>query len=101
MEQQLVESDAGEMLTQQYLVLEIGDESFGVPIDLIQEIIGFREVTHVPNAPAFLKGFINLRGDIVPVSDTRIQFGLETKEFDQFNVIIILLGQFALDEMHV
>ena len=74
----------------QYLILEVGDEAFGVPILTVQEIIGYREVTPLPNTPAFLQGVLNLRGVIVPVVDLRLQFGMEPEEYNNFHVITIV-----------
>ncbi|MFN7086569.1 MAG: chemotaxis protein CheW, partial [Burkholderiales bacterium] len=48
------------------------------------------EPTHIANAPAFIKGVVNLRGVIVPIVDLRIKFGLGEAKYDQFTVVIIL-----------
>ncbi len=53
----------------------IGEEEFGVDIMIVQEIIRFIEVTHVPNSPEYVEGVINLRGKIIPVIDLRKRFG--------------------------
>lgn len=74
----------------QYLVFQVEDEAFGVPILTVQEIIGYRDVTPIPNTPPFLRGVLNLRGVVVPVVDLRRQFGMETKEYNRFNVIVIV-----------
>lgn len=60
----------------QIVVFGIGRESFGVPIDVVQEIVRVPEVTAVPDAPGFLEGVINLRGRIVPVVDLRRRLNL-------------------------
>ena len=49
----------------------LGGELFGVDILMVQEIIRSTEITHVPNAPDFVEGVINLRGNIIPVIDLR------------------------------
>jgi len=72
------------------LSFRLGKEEYGISILKVQEIRGYDGVTHIANAPAFLKGVINLRGQIVPIVDMRIRFGLATAKYDHFTVVIIL-----------
>jgi purine-binding chemotaxis protein CheW len=53
----------------------VGRETFGVPIDLVHEIVRVPEITAVPDAPEFIEGVINLRGKIVSIVDLRKRFG--------------------------
>ena len=53
----------------------IGQETFGVPIGLVHEIVRLPEITAVPDAPEFIEGVINLRGKIISVVDLRKRFG--------------------------
>ncbi len=76
--------------TEQFLLFQVEKELFGVPILKIQEIIGYRDVTPIPNTPKFLRGVINLRGIVAPVVDLRRQFGFADREYDRFNVIVII-----------
>lgn len=75
---------------QQYVTFSIDDEEFGVEILKVQEIIGYTNSTHVPNAPEFISGVINLRGVIVPIIDLRKKFNMEEKEYDKFTVIVVV-----------
>jgi purine-binding chemotaxis protein CheW len=61
-----------------YLTFHLGDEQFGVPILHVREIIGRLPVTPVPGAPAHVRGVINLRGKIIPVTELRQRLGLRT-----------------------
>jgi purine-binding chemotaxis protein CheW len=62
---------------EQLVVFRLGQEEFGVPIDSVQEIVRVPELlTHVPKAPAFVEGVINLRGSVLPVIDLRRRLGL-------------------------
>lgn len=72
------------------LTFKLGDEHYGIDILKVQEIRRYEAVTRIANAPAFLKGVINLRGNIVPIVDMRIRFGLPHAEYDRFTVVIIL-----------
>ncbi len=72
------------------LVFALGNEEYGIDILKVQEIRGYDAVTSIANVPAFIKGVINLRGNIVPIVDLRIKFGLGNIMYDHFTVVIIL-----------
>ena len=80
--------------SQEFLVFTLGDEQYGVDILKVQEIRGYENVTNIANTPDFIKGVINLRGVIVPIIDLRIKFALETAEYgDQTVMIIVDIGE--------
>jgi purine-binding chemotaxis protein CheW len=68
----------------------LGAEEFGVPISQIQEIDRLGKITKVPNAAQFIEGVTNLRGEVIPVLDTRRRFELEAKPSDDRTRIIIV-----------
>jgi len=74
----------------EFLTFTLGQEDYGIDILKVQEIRGYEAVTHIANAPEFIKGVINLRGIIVPIVDMRIKFNLGNVEYNQFTVVIIL-----------
>ena len=74
----------------EYLSFRLGPEEYGIPILTVQEIRGYQEPTRIANAPAFIKGVINLRGVIVPILDLRVKFQLPQAVYDSFTVVIIL-----------
>ncbi len=74
----------------EYLTFTLGKEEYGIEILKVQEIRGYESVTRIANAPAFIKGVVNLRGIIVPIVDMRIKFNLGEAEYNQFTVMIIL-----------
>ena len=74
----------------EFLTFRLGQESYGIEILKVQEIRGYETPTAIANAPAFIKGVINLRGVIVPIVDLRIKFNLGQATYDQFTVVIIL-----------
>jgi purine-binding chemotaxis protein CheW len=76
--------------TGEYLTFTLGAEEYGIEILKVQEIRGYEAVTKIANAPAFIKGVVNLRGTIVPIVDMRIKFDLGDAEYNQFTVVIIL-----------
>ena len=79
-----------EVVASEFLTFRLGVESYGIEILKVQEIRGYENPTAIANAPAFIKGVINLRGVIVPILDLRIKFRLEQATYDEFTVVIIL-----------
>lgn len=77
---------------EQVVVFRLDKEEFGVPIDSVQEIVRVPdELTHVPKAPAFVEGVINLRGVVLPVIDQRRRLGLVTTERNDRQRIMVFL----------
>ena len=74
----------------EYLSFKLGAEEYGIDILKVQEIRGYEAPTRIANAPAFIKGVVNLRGVIVPIVDMRVRFGLEDVQYNGFTVAIIL-----------
>jgi purine-binding chemotaxis protein CheW len=74
----------------QYLTFTLGGEDYAVDILRVQEIKGYSSVTSIPNAPAYVKGVMNLRGTVVPVFDMRLKFGMDPCAYDRFTVIVVV-----------
>ncbi len=74
----------------EYLTFMLDKETYGIDILKVQEIRGYDTVTHIANAPDFMKGVINLRGVIVPIVDMRIKFKLGDPTYHEFTVVIIM-----------
>jgi purine-binding chemotaxis protein CheW len=74
----------------EYLTFLLGTEEYGLEILKVQEIRGYDAVTQIANTPGFIKGVINLRGQIVPIVDLRIKFNLGKVDYNEFTVVIIL-----------
>jgi purine-binding chemotaxis protein CheW len=77
--------------TRQFLTFALGDEEFGIDILKVQEIKGYSSITRVPRTPQDIRGVMNLRGTIVPIVDLRTKFQLETRTYDRFTVIIVVV----------
>ncbi|MDR1871585.1 MAG: chemotaxis protein CheW [Deltaproteobacteria bacterium] len=73
-----------------YLTFQLIDEGYGIGILKVREIIGMLPVTPVPQTPSFLKGVINLRGQVIPVVDLRLKFGLPEEEYTERTSIIVV-----------
>lgn len=77
-------------LAGKYLTFELGNETFGLPILNVQEIIGMMPVTRVPRTPRFVRGVINLRGRVIPVIALRRKFDMDDREDDERTCIIVV-----------
>jgi len=75
---------------QEFLTFTLGAEEYAIDILKVQEIRGYEQPTTIANAPAFIKGVINLRGTIVPIVDMRIKFNVGQVDYTPFTVVIIL-----------
>ncbi len=75
---------------QQLVVFELAKESYGLDIGAVNTIIRMQRITHVPRAPVFVEGVINLRGSIVPVIDLRTRFGLEACDETKASRIVVV-----------
>ena len=76
--------------TIQYIVIRLGEEQYGIDIRYIDNIVRMQHITRVPKVPAYLKGVINLRGEVIPVMSLRIKMGLPEDEITRATRIIIL-----------
>jgi len=75
---------------EQVVCFWVDREEYGIEIMKVQEIIRIGEITAVPNAPRFVEGIVNLRGDVLPVIDMRTRFGLEKGERTDQNRIMVV-----------
>jgi purine-binding chemotaxis protein CheW len=74
----------------QVVGFRIGNETFGVKISSVREIVRVPEITAIPSAPEAVEGVINLRGKIVPVMDLRKRFGHQEIQPDKKNRILVV-----------
>ncbi len=73
-----------------YLTFALGQEEYGLEILKVREIIGYIDVTAVPQTPDYVKGVINLRGQVIPVVDLRSKFGMQAAEATEQTCIIVV-----------
>lgn len=88
---------AGEV--NQYLTFKLGDETYGLDVIHIKEVLGVPRITRVPRMPEYLSRVINLRGSVVPVLDMRQKFALgSTVITENTSIIVIELNGMLKDE---
>lgn len=68
----------------------IADQLFGIPISYVIQIVGMQEITVMPEYPAYIKGVINLRGNIIPVMDARLRLGKPEATYSDRTCIIVV-----------
>lgn len=73
-----------------YLTFLIGNESYGLEVRYVTEIVGIQNITAIPELPEYVKGIINLRGKIIPVMDVRLRFKKEPKEYNDRTCVIVI-----------
>jgi purine-binding chemotaxis protein CheW len=73
-----------------YLTFKLGDELFATNVAKVMEILEIPKITRVPRAPEYMRGVVNLRGNVLPVIDSRNKFGLPPTE-DTINTCIIVM----------
>ncbi len=77
-----------------YLTFILANESYGLEILKVREIIGVMAITPVPQTPVYVKGVINLRGRVIPVVDLRVKFGMVAAEqTDETCIIVVDIGE--------
>jgi purine-binding chemotaxis protein CheW len=76
--------------TEQFITFTLGEEEYGIDIMVVREIKGWTDTTMIPNAPAHVRGVINLRGVIVPIFDLRARFGVGLTVPTSMHVVIIV-----------
>lgn len=80
-----------------FLTFSLGEEFFGIDIMYVTEIVGIQPITEVPEMPSFIRGIINLRGQIIPVMDARLKFKKEPKDYnDRTCVVVIQVGDLSI-----
>lgn len=87
--------DEGERV--QYIVIKLGAEQYGIDIKYVDNIVRMQSITRVPHVPAYIKGVINLRGEVIPVLNLRLKMDLEeVDETSASRIIILKTEQFGL-----
>lgn len=85
LEQNIEEDNLGK----RFLTFQLDNESYGIEIGNVIEIIGIQPITELPGLPEYIRGVINLRGKIVPVMDVRLRFKKNLKDYNDRTCIIV------------
>jgi purine-binding chemotaxis protein CheW len=77
-------------LAGKYLTFTLDNEEYGIALLKVKEIIGMMPITSVPQTPEYVKGVINLRGKVIPVSDLRLRFEMQAAAYTDRTCIIVV-----------
>ena len=83
-------AELGRRLAGKYMTFQLAREEYGLEILKVREIIGYMQITAVPQTPHHVKGVINLRGQVIPVIDLRLKFGMDPAEVTEETCIIVV-----------
>jgi len=72
-----------------YLTVTLDNESYGMAVLKVREIIRLQKITPVPQMPAYVKGVINLRGRVIPIVDLRLKFGLKAEIAERTCIVVV------------
>ena len=86
-------------LAGKYMTFRLANETYGVAILKVRELIRLMEITRVPGTRSFIRGVINLRGKVIPVVDLRMKFGMERLQATDQTVIIVVQYRFHDQEL--
>ena len=86
----LASDDDEDTQSNKFLSFKIGDESYGIEIKSIIEIVELQRIIEVPDMPVYIKGVVNLRGKVIPVMDLRLRFNMQERKYDDRTCIIIV-----------
>lgn len=82
--------------TAQFIVVRLGKEQYGIDIKYIDNIVRMQHITRVPKLAPYLKGVINLRGDVIPIMSLKLKMGLDPDEESKTTrIIIVKLEQYG------
>lgn len=85
---------ANDEMENMYLNFSIGDEIYGIEIRHVLQIIGMQEINGMPDMPSYMRGFIILRGNVIPVVSIRALFGKEEEGYtDRTCIIVVQVGE--------
>ena len=87
---QSVKERRGESALGQFISFTVAEEEYGLELLGVREVIRVREITRLPLAPSFIRGIINLRGDVIPIIDLRERLGLDAQEATAMTRVIVV-----------
>ena len=90
---------------EKYLSFEVDKNDYALPIKYVDDIIGFQEITEIPDVASYIKGIINLRGQIIPIIDMRERFKIDVIDYHARTCIIVVSSGenhvgLIVDEVH-
>jgi len=76
--------------SEKYLTFQLDNETYGIELENVVEIIGMQPITKLPGLPDYVRGIINLRGKIIPVMDVRLRFNKNLVDYNERTCVIVI-----------
>jgi purine-binding chemotaxis protein CheW len=76
-------------MTSEIILFKLGEQKYGIEVLKVKEILTSPKITPLPNSAKFIRGLINVRGEVSPVIDLRLKFNISTTNLDNFIVITV------------
>lgn len=73
-----------------YLTFSLGKENFAIDVTYVEKILEYQQVTKIPKSPEFMLGVFNLRGEVIPLIDTRLKFGMEATPITNSTCVFVI-----------
>lgn len=86
----LDDEDEEDSQKDKFLTFHIANEDYGIEIAYVTEIVGIQTITEVPDMPSYVRGVINLRGQVIPVIDVRTRFNLQPRAYDDRTCVVVV-----------
>ena len=93
----IYDEEDDDTMKDKYLTFHLGNEVYGIDIFNVIEIVGIQKITEIPDMPNYVKGVINLRGQVIPVMDVRVRFNMPPLEYNDRTCVIVT----RLDNEHI
>lgn len=88
---------AGSDSSSQLVTFQLGLEKYGIDIMEVKEIVDYEEIRSIPNAPAYVEGIYNLRGDIIPIISLHRRFHIQrAADVEEDSLLIVMIGGMQL-----
>lgn len=84
------DGDDEDSMKDRYLSFRVAEEEYGIDIQFVTEIVGIQRISAVPEMPAYIKGVINLRGQVIPVMDVRTRFHMPEQKYNERTCVIVV-----------
>jgi purine-binding chemotaxis protein CheW len=84
------DQDTEDTVKNKFLAFRVGDENYGIEVCHVMEIVVVHKITEIPDMEDFVRGVINLRGQVIPVIDVRLRFQLEPRAYDDRTCIVVV-----------
>ncbi len=89
-EEDLFDEEDEDTQKDKYLTFQLGEEEYGIEIRHVTEVVGLQKITAVPDMPEFIRGVVNLRGQVIPVMDVRARFRMMARDYDDRTCVIVV-----------